>query len=339
MLHLALLPLLFSGCASTGLPRPPSLHVVQAVRNLTAQRIGNHVDLGFTVPTLSTDRQPLAGKHGAGTLTAELCRYDGPGSLCTALRAQTALPGEAVRMRDDLPRHLSQGPPSRLRYIVHILNGQGRSSADSREAVAVAGTAPEPLQALAAATVARGIQLTWRAMPQQPGTHLQIEAETGDTRRTLTVAGDSGGAIDAAPRVGQTVTYSVFRSLAIPGTPPADAHGEPAGVTVTRTADTFPPAVPTGLVAIAVQLEHATPEIDLSWEADAEPDLVGYLVERADTGRSTPAVLLTPAPVPTASFRDTTATPGHTYRYTVRAQDATGNRSQPSAPAVESLQP
>ena len=110
-------------------------------------------------------------------------------------------------------------------------------------------------------------------------------------------------------------------------------------MTLTRAADTFPPNTPLGLVAVSAQMENAAPEIDLSWEPNSEPDLAGYLVERTDAGVSTAPVLLTSEPLAAVSYRDLAVLPGHTYSYTVRAQDAANNRSTPSTPATESLHP
>lgn len=330
---------LMTGCASTGAPRPPSLHLPQPVRDLVASRVGGHVDLDFTVPTLSTDRQPLAGRHGGGTLTAVLCRTADASAVCTTIHSQPVTAGAAVQYRDDLPPALLAGSAIPLRYGVRILNAEGRFAGDARQAVTAAGTAPPSVEALAGATTARGVQLTWKPSAADPATTIVIEAVSGETHRNLTVAGDPGGAIDTAPRVGQTVTYTVVRREVLAGPTRAELRGNPATVTLTRTADTFPPAVPRGLAAVPVQMEGVAPEIDLSWEPNGESDLVGYLVERADANGADSPRLLTPAPITAVSYRDLAVQPGHTYRYTVRAEDTAGNRSKAGTAAVESLQP
>ncbi len=297
------------------------------------------MDLSFTVPTLSTDRQPLAGRHGAGPLTAELCRRATASAPCLPVHTQPVAPGESAHIQDSLPSALTAGNAVRLQYSVRIRNAQGNSAANAREAVSAAGAAPAAMQALAATTTDRGVQLTWRAAPADPSVSIQIGAKDGSHQRNLTVSGDPGGVIDTSPAPGNTVTYTVLRSHTLAGTPPTTLSGEPGTVTITRAADTFAPAVPLGLVAVAVQIEQAQPEIDLSWEPNTEPDLAGYLVDRTDAARPAQAVLLTPSPIAAVSYRDRTAILGHTYRYTVRAQDGSGNRSARSAPATESLRP
>ena len=244
-------------------------------------------------------------------------------------------------MQDELPARLDSGSAVPLRYTVRIANAQGRSAGESREAVTAAGAAPPGVQGLAATTTGRGIQLTWHAISASadPLSTVRIEAAGGSGQRSLAVAEDAGGAIDAVPKVGDTVTYTVVRSRTVDGMPPLTLMGEAAHVTVTRAADTFPPFVPVGLTAVGVQLEPASPEIDLSWEPNSDADLTGYLVERTEVGSAAGPVLLTPEPIGAESYRDRAVQPGHTYRYTVRAQDAAGNRSKPSVAATEILRP
>ena len=336
-----------AGCASTGVPRPPSLHLPQPVRDLSAQRFGQAVELRFTVPTLSTDRQSLAtGKHGAGVLQAQLCRQlDSPGSTCAVVTTQAVKAGEAVTLRDALPEGLRAGTPHVLHYRVSILNAQGRSSGASRDAVTLSGAAPGALRGLAATTTARGIQLTWvRDAAAAPDTRILLKTEP--VAHTLAVPGDPGGAVDDHPKKGETVTYTVVRTRMVPAGTEGNAasvvvNGEPATVTVTRSADVFPPAAPTGLVAVGLQLEGKPSRIDLSWEPNAEPDLAGYLVYRtegAGPGAGQP-ILLTPSPIRAISFSDATVQAGQTYSYVLRAVDAAGNRSGPSAAAEESVRP
>ena len=92
--------------------------------------------------------------------------------------------------------------------------------------------------------------------------------------------------------------------------------------------DTFPPAAPKGMNAIATD-----GAINLIWEPNAEKDLAGYIVlrgvEPAETLES-----ITPAPIAEPSFKDTVK-PGIAYVYAVRAVDKAGNPSPSSARVVE----
>jgi hypothetical protein len=85
--------------------------------------------------------------------------------------------------------------------------------------------------------------------------------------------------------------------------------------------DKFPPAAPKGVRAVA---EDGA--VNLVWEANAEPDLGGYLVLRGEVeGGVLPPI--TPKPIKDANFRDTTAKPGVRYFYAVVAVDTATPRN------------
>jgi hypothetical protein len=95
--------------------------------------------------------------------------------------------------------------------------------------------------------------------------------------------------------------------------------------------DTFPPAQPKGLSVVA-----GTGTINLSWDANNEPDLAGYLVLRGQAPGGT-LQPITPAPITGTSFEDKTARPGVRYAYAIVAVDKTvpANSSPPSARVEE----
>jgi hypothetical protein len=86
--------------------------------------------------------------------------------------------------------------------------------------------------------------------------------------------------------------------------------------------DSFPPAAPKGLNAVATD-----GAINLIWEANAEPDLAGYFVLRA-TG-SGELIRITLEPVTDASFFDSVQR-GVRFTYAVQAVDKAGNVSKAS---------
>jgi len=95
--------------------------------------------------------------------------------------------------------------------------------------------------------------------------------------------------------------------------------------------DTFPPAVPKGLSAVA-----GTGTMNLSWDANTEADLAGYLVLRGEAPGDT-LQPLTPAPIAGTSYEDKTVTPGVRYVYAIVAVDKASppNRSAPSSRVEE----
>jgi len=79
--------------------------------------------------------------------------------------------------------------------------------------------------------------------------------------------------------------------------------------------DTFPPAAPKTLQAIA-----GAGVINLIWDANTETDLAGYIVLRGEAPGDT-LQAITPAPVTTPTYRDETVKPGTRYVYAVVAVD------------------
>ena len=88
-------------------------------------------------------------------------------------------------------------------------------------------------------------------------------------------------------------------------------------------ADTFPPAPPKGLQAVATE-----GVINLIWDANAEPDLDGYILLRAIAPGDELAPV-TPSPNHETAFQD--RVPGGVpYVYALKAVDKAGNISPPS---------
>ena len=96
-------------------------------------------------------------------------------------------------------------------------------------------------------------------------------------------------------------------------------------------ADTFPPAAPQGLQAVA-----GAGDINLSWDANREADLGGYIVLRGEAPGATLQALFS-APIADTRYRDTNVKQGVRYVYAVVAVDTAKppNMSAQSARADE----
>ena len=90
--------------------------------------------------------------------------------------------------------------------------------------------------------------------------------------------------------------------------------------------DATPPNAPTGLATSA-----GDGQVVLSWNANSEPDLAGYVVSRAVNSEG-PYDRLTGSLVSGTAYTDTAVNNGTTYYYSVSAEDTTGNISAASAP-------
>ena len=107
--------------------------------------------------------------------------------------------------------------------------------------------------------------------------------------------------------------------------------GAPSPATCVVLTDTFPPAAPRGVIAVA-----DTAGVSLVWDENAEEDLAGYLVLR---GTAADATLqpLTAEPLAGTAYQDTGVTAGERYFYQVVAVDdaVPPNASPPSETVTE----
>jgi chitin-binding protein len=131
------------------------------------------------------------------------------------------------------------------------------------------------------------------------------------------------------------VTFGVERCFAVRAVDVIGGvvvRGPASPAACAEIADTFAPAPPRDLVAIAVP-----GAISLIWEPSDSPDVAGYLVLRAEAGDDTLAPV-TSSPIAGLSYRDDTTTAGVRYVYTVVAVDRAGNRSAGSNRVEETAQ-
>lgn len=101
-------------------------------------------------------------------------------------------------------------------------------------------------------------------------------------------------------------------------------NGPASAASCVTPKDTFPPAPPTSLAAVASE-----GAIHLIWEPSPSGDVAGYLVLRSRLPDDT----LQPAsgqPIPGTTFIDEGIRPGASYAYVVVAVDKAGNRSEGS---------
>jgi hypothetical protein len=354
-----------AGCASPGPPHAPSLNLPQPVRDLTANRVGNAVELHFTVPSRSPDKLPLRG----GTLTGQLCRQL-PHQPCVALPAsKTSVAVEAnpnknnsiATWTDTLPSSLTGSPAQLLAYRIEFFNSANHSAGPSTPAFTASGPAPAPVENLQVQGSRLGTLLTWNPSPTVGDVILQRELlAPAKPHQQKTLAKQNTAPHPAQPTIVWLQTHApnapptsrILDTTALPDTPyrytaqrrltlqlghrTLDLHSplsEPISFTLLQI---FPPQAPTGLTALGFfNGTPATFAVDLIWQPSNDTGLItplaGYNLYReplnsAGQPTSQPTQLNT-TPIPTPAFHDTAANPTTTYRYTVTAVDTHGNQS------------
>jgi fibronectin type 3 domain-containing protein len=127
--------------------------------------------------------------------------------------------------------------------------------------------------------------------------------------------------LDEAIDYGRAYTYSV---QAFVKTGETEAISESNGEASLTPKDTFPPAKPTGLTALA-----GTQSIELAWDRSTDFDFRLYRVYRA-VGDGEFARLVETGAAP--AYGDRQIQSGQRYRYAVTAIDERGNESARSEP-------
>lgn len=310
-----------AGCGYVGAPLPPALNIPEAVTDLRAVQRGERILATFTPPAQTTDRlglkapvpvelhlgPPPQGEFNveAWAGAAEVAASDGAGGSPATIE----LPVGRWAGREVVVGLRSVGPT-------------GRRSAWSNLVVVRIVPAPVPPASLRGRAVEEGVYLQWDAGDPVEGKTWRVyrKAPGQEEPVLLGVAGEPSW-LDRTVSFGER--YSYWVQTLIPAGE-SQAESEPGEGLTIEPRDTFPPAAPEGLTVIA-----GVNTIELAWERNAEADLAGYQVWRAE-GDGGFARL--GDPVTTLSFSDTGVTAGRRYWYALSARDSAGNESARGAP-------
>lgn len=355
------------GCALAGNPQPPTLWMPEPVRDLGATRVGNDVHLHWTMPKNTTDKVALVGNQRAHICWVPGAAPSPEGKVPPRPVPSTGLPGchsagdatfppnRPAEFTAQLPPELIAQPPGLVSYFVELQNPSRKTAGPSNPAWVGTGSSPAPVEGFTATTQAGGVVLHWQKASAEPGLALRIHrtliTHPGAPKpnqaagvplppqQTLEVdldKADPGQALDRDAELDHTWQYTIERvRRQTGGQHSVDVAGLPSPPFTIDARDVFPPAVPTGLAAVADEQAHA---IDLSWTPDTDRDLAGYVVYRRDETAGSPMERISgEALVVPSTFADGKAPAGHRYAYSVSAVDQDGNESQRSAEVEEEV--
>ncbi len=354
---------LLTGCASVRPPVPPSLDIPQLVQDLRAARKADKVTLAWTVPVHTTDNINI--RHLGVT---RICRrqdatvIDCKSPVRELTMAQLNLvtlqpqrdekhPAERQASAvDAITASDSQNDPTGFfSYAVETLNRRGRSAGLSNQVrISLAPTLAAPSD-LKADVGPQGVTLTWPPVEPPtavPGiTHVYRIYRRDAASKVDAVAGEvpvegttDGKFVDGGFQWGSTYLYriTVVTKVASQQLGSAQVEGVDSPSVEVKPVDVYPPAVPTGLQAVYSGAGQR-PFIDLTWNANSDPDLAGYNVYRREDG--TQPVKLNSELLKSPAYRDATVAPGKRYFYSVTAVDSRGNESARSQETSESTPP
>jgi hypothetical protein len=349
---LSALCLLLSSCAQTGPPLPPSLELPRPPSDLRASRKGNAVTLTWSEPTLTTDRQSvrfLGSSRICRSTEVEMSECSDPAGEVVAPNERPSREGQAKRQTftDLLPSKLQgQNPTGDVTYAVEVLNRDRRGAGlSNRIHVPAAPTYPPPEHPNAELT-GDGVVLTWTSAGETnivPGVQHRYRIYRRDegTGKDMIVgevpAAEAGPArlVDSSFEWETTYLYRIT-AVSIVALPESTVQVEGEDSSALRVAahDVFPPAIPTGLQAVASG-EGQKPFVDLIWAPVTNADLAGYNVYRHDAKGT--AAKLNSELLKSPAYRDVAVVAGTTYEYSVSAVDVRGNESAKSEEASETV--
>jgi hypothetical protein len=359
--------ILLVGCGLAANPEPPTLRMPEPVRDLTAVRIGNRVQLHWVMPKNTTDKVALKGDQrahicwvsgAAPAVTGKAPANPAPSTGlpgCRSAGDATFAPDKPADFAAEIPAELIAGSPQVVSVFVELQNDARKTAGPSNPVWIATGPAPAAVAGLHVETSASGVVLHWESATAQAGMVMRIHRAlvSGNVRarsseangvppaneQTLEVGldkSDSGQALDRDASLDHTWKYTVERVVRVE----LDHHaleiaGLPSQPVTLDAIDVFPPAVPAGLAVVVDDQAHA---LDLSWNPDVEADLAGYVVYRREvTGGTTAERISGKALIVPPSFEDKDVAAGHRYAYSVSAVDEDGNESGRSPEVEEGL--
>ena len=310
-----------AGCGYVGEPLPPLANVPGRVADLSAVQLGGKLIVQFTVPKTTTEgfniKTPLQLDLRIGPGGEPFDR----GYWENNARKVPPAPVENGAARYQVPT--AEWTGKEIVVGVRATGANGKSSAWSNLVSLPVVPAPEVPRDLRVDNTAEGLRLSWRG----PEKDFRIFRRTGNENFRPVADVSLPSWTDTTTQFGEQYTYQVQGIAKL-----ADNHvaeSEPSGEISLTPIDTFPPAVPAGLRAIA-----APTSIELSWDRNNESDFASYRVYRSVGGGAFERVA--EADIPTYSDHNVEA--GKMYRYQLSAVDRLGNESSRTNPTEIAFQ-
>jgi hypothetical protein len=345
---------MLAACATIGPPQPPSLELPKPPTDLRASRKGDRVNLSWTIPTMTTDRETI--RSLGPTL---ICRGPGELSACDTPAGKITIPippakagASATKPQasytDALSSTLESDDPSAfITYAVQELNRDGRAAGLSNQVhVPLARTLPPPRD-FRVGVAKEGVVLSWASgIVSVPPADVQYvyrvyRRAEGSSERVM--AGEAPAGVETSFTIidanieWQKAYY--YRAEAVTvihrNRSPLEIEGDDTQEIKVFADDVFPPTVPAALQAV-YSGPGQKPFIDLVWAPVTDADLAGYNVYRREEGETNP-VKLNAEFIKAPAYRDENVAPRKKYFYSVSGVDIRGNESAKSEEANEAV--
>ncbi|WP_321473374.1 hypothetical protein [uncultured Paludibaculum sp.] len=319
---LAVLVIALAGCGYVGDPKPPTLDIPLPIQDLRGVQRGSKIILAFTPNPKTTDDLLLKKFETIDLRAGE--NVSGGFDVNRWANAARKFPVDDVSVGPhEITIPTTGFIGKEVIFAVRSTGPKGRSSNWSNlVTLRIEPTLSIPT-GLALTPSVKGIVLNWKEEHTLPNTQWRVWRLV-EGEKEPTVLGNAAGAswLDPNAEYGKTYSYTLQQVLKISEQQEAESEITPASTL--KFEDRFPPAVPSGLTAIA-----GIKAVDINWDRNQESDLKSYILLRAEgSGALSPIADLGVTP----NYSDTKVESGKKYRYAVAARDELGNTSAPSAP-------
>ncbi len=343
---------LTAGCAKTGDPQPPEVHIPKASMDLTARQRADQVVLAVTRPTVNADgsaadtlaevdvfRAVESDRHKAQTLSED--QFTRQSERILAIKAdlfQNHLQGGMFVFVDPLLlADRNEIYADGFRYAVRFLNKKRQSAGFSNQAFIAPIPMPGPPTQLTYELKQDLIRLTWtppnaNVDGSRPARILGYNVYRSEDPQKFSSAPANKELLktpeyeDRNFEFDKTYYYEVGLVGSLVNPYAESMPSEPLSV---ATRDVFPPGPPRYLNAV---VEKGTAV--LLWSAPEDRDVSGYRIYRQEKG-GPDRVLLQSGLIVDLSYRDNKVQPGKVYEYSVTAVDTHGNEGSPAQSTVE----
>lgn len=315
---------LFTGCGYVGPVLPPSPRIPDAINNLNVVERGDEIVITFSTPPRTTDLLPIEEFSNVDLRVGPSVEPFDQAKWEASARAY-AVPHQYVGGDEEEPRSLPvtrsipvsewQGKKVDVLVRTSVRKRDHFSAWSNRITLDVLPPLASP--ALKVEATAAGYKLTWTADSRANKFQILRQAQ-GEKAPSVVGISDKTEYVDGTAQWDKTYAYNVIAQTGM-------AESLPSPAVSMNKPDTFAPAVPIGLVALA-----GSDSVELSWKRNEELDFKNYVLLRSvDSG----PFRQVGGPLNLPSYTDRDVQHGKRYRYQLSAVDIKGNGSENSTPA------
>ncbi|MFQ6082164.1 MAG: fibronectin type III domain-containing protein [Candidatus Aminicenantia bacterium] len=341
LIILGFLFLIFISCGRKAPLLPPIIRIPQEVSNLSVSQSGTKIILSWINPANYIDGTPLSEieeiqifilkekKDSSITLTKDI--FLEKANVFQLKKSQFSLYSYQNRFQYPYQIKLEDLDKTKLTLAVKVKDNRNKYSNLSNLVSIETKIAPLPPKNIEFSVLEDKIGIRWQPPEENIGNtrpakvkayNLYRWQEEGDLPHPLTSSPIKENSFEDKNFKFDQTYYYFIRSTA--NLAPPYLESDNSEIIKVFPEDTFPPQLPTGLIALP-----GSDSVTLIWDSNQEKDLAGYKVWRKSQEEKE-FLLLTPNPISENSYEDKTVTKNTIYYYRLTALDKKNNESEKS---------